>query len=154
VLTRAAVEGVISALLFAVLLSGLALLGVDVVPDDPMGVLAALAALWTAGLGLGLVNSVVGEMLPMLARVLRVMLTPLYILSGVMYPTLILPHPWRDWLLYNPLVHGVEAMRAAYMQGYHVPPSIDLSYTVAFGVAAMFFGLALHLRFQGRLIAR
>jgi len=154
VLMRAAVEGLVSALLFIALLAGLAFLGIDVVPYDAVGALAALSALWVAGLGLGLVNSVIGELLPLLARVMRVMLTPLYILSGVMYPTMIMPHPWRDWLLYNPLLHGVEGMRAAYMPGYHVPAEIDISYTAAFGAAAVFFGLALHLRYQSRLIAQ
>jgi capsular polysaccharide transport system permease protein len=154
VLVRAAIEGLVSALLFAIMLGGLALLGTDVAPDDPMRVLAALGALWLAGLGLGLINSVIGELLPDVGRMLRVLLTPLYILSGVMYPTVIVPHPLRDWLLYNPLLHAVEALRAAWMRGYRVPAEISLSYTMAFAIVAVFLGLALQVRFRTRLIAQ
>ena len=154
VLARAAVEGVLSAVLFIIVLAGLALFRVDVVPKDPLGVLLALGVLWMAGLGLGLVNSVIGELLPILARILRVLLGPLYILSGVMFPTLLVPHPWRDYLLYNPLLHGLESLRTAYIPGYHAPAEINLGYTFGFAVVVIFLGLALHLRYQGALIAK
>jgi capsular polysaccharide transport system permease protein len=154
VLARAAVEGVLAAVLFILVLAGLALLGVHVTPKDPLGVLMALGVLWMAGLGMGLVNSVIGELLPILARILRVLLGPLYILSGVMFPAALLPHPWRDYLLYNPLLHGLESLRTAYIAGYHAPAEVNLGYPFGFAVLAIFFGLALHLRFQGALIAK
>jgi capsular polysaccharide transport system permease protein len=66
----------------------------------------------------------------------------------VIYPTSILPPARREVLLVNPIVHGLEDLRVAFMPAYHIAPEISLGYLVAFAVVLIFLGLALHIHFR------
>ena len=99
-----------------------------VVPVDPLAVMQAMFGLWLLGMGFGLVNSVALELLPPLGAFFSLMLRPLYFLSGVMFPIMLIPYPYRDWLTLNPLVHGLEAMRLGFAPYYHVMPELNLGY--------------------------
>jgi capsular polysaccharide transport system permease protein len=154
VLVRAGVEGLVVLVITVLMLVGAGLLGYPVLPADPGGALAALVMLWMAGLGLGLVLSVAGHLVPELARIARLLTTPLYFLSAVLYPSVALPHGLREVLLANPFVHGLESLRRAFMPGYQVPPGLDLAYLAAFGLVTVCLGLALHVRYRTRLIAK
>ncbi|MBK8386803.1 MAG: hypothetical protein IPL11_14710 [Candidatus Accumulibacter sp.] len=61
-----------------------------------------------------------------------------------------LPPALREGMLFNPIVHGLEALRAAFLPHYHLVDKVDLSYLAAFAFA--FLGLALHVRFAHRLV--
>ena len=106
------------------------------------------------GLGFGLVFSVVGDLIPSLAPLVSIAMTPLYFMSAVMYPAYVVPQPYRDLLLFNPIIHGVESVRAGFFASYRIPPNISLEYVGFVGLAMVFLGLALHVRYQVRLIAR
>jgi capsular polysaccharide transport system permease protein len=152
VLVRAVLEGLLVLVLFLVMFAGGAMLKYATYPADLLGALQALGALWLAGLGLGLVLSVLGNLVAEFARMVRLLFTPLYFFSAVIYPTSILPQALRDVLLVNPIVHGLETLRVAFMPRYHVPPEIDLGYLVAFAGVLIFLGLALHIHFRVKLM--
>ncbi|MGH8640348.1 MAG: ABC transporter permease [Burkholderiales bacterium] len=152
VLARAVLEGLLVCVLFLVMLGGAGMLGYPIYPADPLGALRAVGALWLSGLGLGLVLSVLGNLVPELARMVRLLFTPLYFFSAVVYPSAMVPSTMRDALLVNPIVHGLESLRLAFMPAYRVPPGIDLGYLVAFAVVLIFLGLALHIRFKTQLM--
>jgi capsular polysaccharide transport system permease protein len=154
VLVRAALEGFLELFIFLVIFAALGLLGHTVVPADPARAIEALAVLWLLGSGLGLAASVAGKMIPEVSRVIRVLINPVYFLSSVFYPTALLPHFAREALLFNPLVHGIEALRAGFAPTYRVPPGIDLGYPLAVALALIFLGLAMHVCFQAELIER
>jgi capsular polysaccharide transport system permease protein len=152
ILVRAVLEGLLVCVLFLVMLGGAGMLGYPIYPADPLGALQAVGALWLAGLGLGLVLSVLGNLVAELARMVRLLFTPLYFFSAVVYPSAMIPPTMRDALLVNPIVHGLESLRLAFMPAYRVPPGIDLGYLVEFAVVAIFLGLALHIHFKSRLM--
>jgi capsular polysaccharide transport system permease protein len=64
------------------------------------------------------------------------------------------PHPYYDWLLFNPIIHGLESIRSAFAPEYHAIPELNLSYLYGFALGAVFFGLALHNHFATRLAAK
>jgi capsular polysaccharide transport system permease protein len=152
VLVRAALEGLLVSVLFLVIFAGGGVLEYPIYPADLLGALQALGALWLAGLGLGLVLSVIGNLVAEFARMVRLLFTPLYFLSAVVYPTAILPPAIRDVLMLNPIVHGLESLRVAFMPAYRVPSGIDLGYLVEFAVVMIFMGLALHIHFKSKLM--
>lgn len=154
VIARAGLESLIYCLVFAVVWTGAALLAFPVFPADPLGALAALGGLWVAGLGLALTLSVVANLSEQIARIVRLLMGPLYIFSAIIYPSAGVPPAMRDVLLLNPLVHGIESLRVAFMPEYKVPTGIDLAYLVQFGVLFVFMGLALHARFEEFLKTR
>ncbi|MBC7803471.1 MAG: ABC transporter permease [Candidatus Parcubacteria bacterium] len=152
VLVRAVLEGFIQMLVMLVILAGAGLLGFPVVPADPLGAVVALVVLWLLGLGFALIISVAGTLVPEIAHVTRLLINPIYFLSAVMYPSIILPHAMRDVFLLNPLVHAIESLRIAFMPAYQVPQGIDLAYPACFAVVLILLGLALHIRYQYDLI--
>jgi capsular polysaccharide transport system permease protein len=153
VLARTALEGLLVCVLFVVMFAGAGLLGYPIFPADPLGALAALIALWLTGLGFGLVFSVLGNLVTEFGRMVRLLLTPLYFFSAVIYPSARVPRALREVLLVNPIVHGLESLRVAFMPGYIVPTGISLGYLYSFAVALIFIGLALHLRYRTELTA-
>lgn len=154
VLVRAALEAVLVLLSALVLLLGLGLLDYKIVPQDFLLVMVSFAALWLAGLGLGLILSVAAELIPEAGKVAGMMFRPLYFLSGVMYPLSAIPPAYRDWLLLNPLVHGIESLRIGFFPQYHAIAGVSLAYLLGFALATVCLGLALHVRFAARLVTQ
>lgn len=154
VLVRAALEAFLYLMVGAALLAALGLCGIAVRPADPLRVFRSACTLWAFGLGLGLVLSAVGTLLPEGARLVRLAFTPLYFLSAVMYPASTLPHGLRRAVLLNPIPHGLEAMRSGYFAGYHGDSHVCLGYLAFWALAGTCLGLALHARFASRLRAQ
>lgn len=154
VLVRAALEGFVEIFILLLILTGIGILGYEVVPANPLAAIEALVVLWLFGLGAGLVVSVGGQLIPEIARAVRLLINPLYFLSAIFYPSEVLPHVIRQVVLANPLVHGIESLRAAFMPGYRVPPGLDLGYPLAVAVVLIFLGLALHVRYEAQLVAK
>lgn len=154
VLSRAALEGFLMLLVAIVLFAGAGLFGLDVIPADPLAVLQAFLGMWLIGLGFGLTGSVTTVLLPELGRVIVMAMTPLYFLSGVIFPVSRVPLPYREWLMLNPLAHGLEAARLGFAPYYQAVPELSMSYLYGFALVSIFFGLALHTRYAMRLATR
>ncbi len=154
VLVRAALEGLLYGLVFVVLLAACGLAGVDVWPRDPLQVLLAAALLWLLGVGLALSLATLGTLVPELGRIVSLFFAPLYFISAVMYPIASVPRPARDWLLLNPILHGLEAMRGGFFPAYRGQAYASLSYLLAWSLGSVLFGLALQRRFATRLVAQ
>lgn len=154
VLVRAALEGLLVIVITLILVGGSLLFGTDIIPEDPLRCLAGFFGLWLMGLGYGLITSVAINMIPESGKVLDMITAPLYMVSGVIFPLGQIPPPYQDWLLYNPLAHGVETVRAGVSGFYHHFPNLDLAYLYQCALFAVFLGLALHRRFEAKLIAQ
>jgi capsular polysaccharide transport system permease protein len=154
VLVRAVLEGFLMAVVTILLLIGAGLVGFANVPADPLAVVAAFSGLWLFGLGFGLVVSVANELTPELGRFISLLMQPLYFFSGVIFPLDALPSPYREWLLLNPVAHGLEGARLGFAPLYRAVPELSLPYLFGCAMVTVFFGLALHHRFAIRLAAR
>ncbi|MCS0630964.1 ABC transporter permease [Telluria mixta] len=153
VLVRAALEGFLNLLSAILILAGASLFHYNVLPDDPLLVMATVFALWLCGLGLGLILSAATKLVAELGKVVNILVTPLYFISGVMIPASTIPQPYRDYLLVNPFLHGLEILRGAYFAHYHPVSEASLAYVYGFALVTVFFGLSLHLRFSRQLVA-
>ncbi len=154
VLVRAVLEGVLMAVIAIILFAATALYGVLSFPADPMAVVGGFFGLWLYGLGYMLITSAAIVVQPELGRVMILALLPLYLVSGVMFPLTIIPPPYRDWLLINPVLHGVEATRAGFATHYQVSSELSIAYLYGCALIAIFLGLALHRYFARRLAAQ
>lgn len=154
VLVRAALEGFLMLLSSLMLLAGAGLAGFDVQPHDPLLAMAAFAGLWLCGVGVGLALSVFAELIPAISKLVNIAFIALYFISGVMVPALAIPQPYREWALLNPFLHGLEMLRAGFFRQFHAAPQAGLSYLYGFALTAVFFGLALHVRYARRMVAQ
>jgi len=149
---RAGLEGFLMLVISLLALASLSLLGHNVIPDAPLMVLVAVFGVWLIGLGFGLIVSVVEELVSELRHILGILMLPLYMISGVILPIETIAEPYREWLLLNPLVHGLELVRAGFSPYYHIVPNISLTYLYQFALVIVFLGLMLQRHFAARLV--
>lgn len=152
VLVRAVAEGLLMFVIILVLLGVAALFGVDVWPDQPLTALGTLLVLWMLGLGMGMVLSVPREFVSETENLVNLVMTPLFLASGIFIPIASIPQPYRDWLLLNPVGHALDILRLGFASHYQILPEINLGFPVAVALASIFLGLMLHRVYQTRLI--
>ncbi len=154
VLARCGLEALFMFVVAALILAALALWGAPAWPHDPIAVMEAALGLWLLGTGFGLVVSVVTDLVEELGNVIDMLMTPLYLLSGVMLPLMSVPLPHRNWLMFNPVAHGLEALRLGFAPLYHAVPELSLLYLYGWALTLVFLGLVLQVRFQQSMVAR
>ncbi|MFM9935468.1 MAG: ABC transporter permease [Novosphingobium sp.] len=151
---RAFLEGSMNLAATALLAGLTALWGHVLYPDFPLGMLQAFFGMWLLGLGFGMIVSATSSLVREIRLLLGVVLRPLYLLSGVMFPIASLAKPWREILMLNPAAHGVEMARMALSRGYQAVPETSPAYLFTFGGILVLVGLALQLRFATRIAER
>ncbi|BBB30260.1 ABC transporter permease [Neptunomonas japonica] len=154
VLIRCYLEGMLKSLVFLMFILVCSLIGIDLVPDDPLNALFIWAAIWLLGVGVGLTISVLDSLIPEVGKIIRILSLPLMIISGAMIPLNYLPHNLQQILLLNPIVHGIESLRLAFFSSYRSLPDINMLYLWGWGLGLVALGLMLHLRFEMRLKAQ
>lgn len=151
---RGVLEGIIMLATLAIAGFGLVLFGYDVMPDNPLRLVLSLFGLWLLGGGLGLVIAVIGELADEIHNVVGIIMLPLYFLSGVIFPLMIVPPQYRSYLMLNPIPHGLEGARSAMSSFYHAPPEVDLGYLYECVLVLFVVGLLLYRRFTRQVFAQ
>ncbi|WP_158774135.1 ABC transporter permease [Cobetia sp. L2A1] len=151
VLVRNALDGMIRTIIFLLFIAGGLMIGTDFRPDNGFQAIGGWLSLWLLGLGLGLVTSVLGTLVPEISKVIRMLNMPLLILSGVIMPLNQLPHYLLEYLMLNPIVHGLEYTRQGFFEGYQVVHGTDMIYFWAWTLSTLALGLLMHVRFKERL---
>jgi capsular polysaccharide transport system permease protein len=152
VFVRGLLEAVLMLMVSAILFGAVALWGHNVIPDDPLLVILGFTGLWLLGLGWGLITSVLCGLVDEISMLLGFVMMPAFLLSGVFMPISAIPQPYRDWVVLNPIVHGLEAVRLGFAPYYHAIPEYDLSYLFLCALILVFTGLILQRRFAERLV--
>jgi len=137
----------------ALILVGMAWVGLKVPFWDPFGVIAMMVILALMGLGLGMVLCVSTHYLPEAKTFVRLVFLPLYLLSGVIFPITIVPHEYLHFLLWNPLLHGIELVRGAFFDQYRVVQGISLLFVIMSTLVILFLGLAWYRNKRHELLA-
>jgi len=154
IFSRAFLESFLTILIAFIMFASSFLLGFGVFPIDPLLLMSAFLGLWLTGLGYGLITSVISELIPEFDKVLKVAMGPIYMLSGVIFPISNVPSPYREWLLYNPIAHGIETARSSISPYYHSFAGLDISYTFKWALISIYLGLVLHKRFAAQLVTK
>lgn len=154
ILVRAALEGTLKILVFVLLIVGAAAFEVYLFPANVLQAAYIWLTMWTLGLGVALVLSVPVTSVQETGKFVSMLTMPLYFLSGVMFPIQFLPLDLRQYLMYNPLLHGVELMRGAFFPHYQVMQGVNLQYVLFWALSSLLLGLMLQLRYKARLMAQ
>lgn len=151
VLVRCYLEGLLKSFIFVLFIIAGTLLEVNLLPAEPLEALFAWFSLWCLGLGAGLIFSALAGLVPEVGKILRIISMPLLIISGVIFPLNFLPHDLLVYVMWNPIVHGLEALRAAFFPMYRTVQGASLVYLWYWALGMITIGLILHLRFELRL---
>ncbi len=150
--THIILELVIYAIVFVVFMVGAGWFGFNVKPQDPLKVLLIFLMLGLFGTGLGAGACVLKASFPDIARLIPLLMRPLYFISGIFFAVEVLPANLQEWLLWNPLLHAFELIREAYF--YEINASRgDISYVLAWTVCSLFIGLLVFHVQRYRLVA-
>lgn len=151
-IARAVLEITIYSIVFVVFMVGAGWLGFDVSVHDPLAVMAVFITLGLFGLGLGALACVFVTFFPDAALIVPLAMRPLYFISGVIFSIERVPPEYRDYLLWNPVLHAMELIRAGYFQRIETPYG-DPLYLLWFTVASLFLGLLTFHLFRFRMVA-
>lgn len=150
-IARASVEAFSMFFISLTILGIAGLVGCNIIPKDPLTALVALVGLWLFGVGYGLVTSVGMRLVQDLGHIFQILMMPLYLISGVIVPVSSIPHPYQDWLLWNPLVHGLELVRLGFFPNYHTV-DVSFSYLYTWVLCSLALGMALYRGLETKLV--
>lgn len=150
-LARAIVEVLSAGLVILILALIFLAEGIDFVPFDIVGAYCAIGSAMLLGLGVGVINAVIAQAMPFWATGYSLSIIALWMASGVFFIPDSLPEAARYALSFNPILHSVTWMRAAYYEGYGIV-TLDRTYLISFAVISLFSGLMLERFARGRLL--
>ncbi|MCH8536364.1 MAG: ABC transporter permease [Alkalimonas sp.] len=154
IIVRSALEGTLKTIVFVLMVLGAAFLGMQIIPSDPLKVMVCWLVLWLLGFGLGLIFSVIATLVQEAEKVIRMLMFPLYFLSGVIIPVQFMPYSVQQYLLYNPIMHSIESMRYGFFQSYRSIEGIELLYPISFALVMICLGLMLQIRLKMKLMTQ
>lgn len=96
-------------------------------------VVAVYLALAATAFGIGLCLMVAGHRYQLVGKIVPILLRPLFIASGILFPLASIPQPLRPWISWNPILQAVEISRHAFTSNYPLDDAISLPYLLLFG---------------------
>lgn len=140
--SRFTLQFMTDALVSAVILFMIIELGGVAQPMNIAGMIEAAGAAAVLGLGIGAINIVMFARSPLYEQIFGIVNRPLFMISGVFFLPESLPNPFRDLILYNPLVHIIMWFRGALYPEYRAD-GLDTGYVIEFALVCFVVGLAL-----------
>jgi capsular polysaccharide transport system permease protein len=119
-------------------------------PGNILRMLEALSLLALFGFGIGLISAVIITHIASWQNVFRMLMTPMLFLSGIFYSLDSLPSHLREYLAWNPVLHGVEMFRSGYYANYRAP-DFDVFYLLFCSLFVTFLALAMERTMRGRI---
>jgi capsular polysaccharide transport system permease protein len=151
-LTKAMAHAIIEAVVFVLVLTGLALLGFSVLPQRPVELVGVLLLTVLLAFGLGLLFAAISSIIPDMRAVIKILFLPLYFISGILIPVTRFPDGWAQWMAINPVLHVVELSRLSGLGAYQPTQYLSLGYVVALALVSTTVGLMLYrLRYLARV---
>lgn len=151
VFVRCFIEGTLNSFVFLLFILASLLLEFSLIPYNPIGALLVWVSMWLLGFGGALIVSASSILIPETKKIMPVIMMPLLLISGVIFPLNFLPAEMLHYLLYNPLVHGIEIIRSYFFIHYQPVKGVSFMYFYSWVLGALALGLILHLRYEKRL---
>lgn len=123
-----------------VVMCGLTAINGVIMLTDPATIGAAWVSLVFLSAGFGFLGCWLGSAFPVWPKIWAVLLRPLVLLSGVFFLIDEIATPYREWLLWNPLVHIIARLRGG-IYGFYNADYASLGFVTATGLACLFVGL-------------
>jgi capsular polysaccharide transport system permease protein len=151
-IAKALAHLVIQAVVFSIVLTGLALLGFHVLPQRPIELGAVLVLTSILAFGLGLIFAAISSLIPDARPTIKVLFMPLYFVSGILLPVTRFPDEWVQWMAINPVLHVVELSRLVSVEHYAPTKFLSTTYVTGFALITTAVGLMLYrLRYLARV---
>lgn len=142
-IARTTLECVIYFIVYVFLMLIVAWFGLlDGISNIPL-LLLVWFSMWIFSFGVSLIMMVLGHLSGEVGKIVSVLFSFLYFASGIIFPIQIIPEPYRQYLLWNPLVHAFETARYAVNDHYPIY-DIDFIYFIKSILVVTVLGLLLY----------
>ena len=149
-LARILLEMALAFVVLTILLVSFIYAGFTVTLRDPIEVLQGVGFLIVLGAGLGMLACVLSARMPDATRFIPIAMAPLFFLSGVFFHINTVPDPYRDWLMWNPILHGIEMIRDGFFST-HRQGNADAGYLAMTAFPTFCAGLFVFRIYRRRL---
>ena len=150
-IARVILEGIIIAAAMIVVLGGLAYFGFTFRLGSVLRAIEVFLLMTLFSFGFGLFLATISPFFQDFKKIVPVVLQPLFFISGIFFSVNSLPESLLPYLLWNPILHGVELGRASLFEGYQ-SDHVSLSYLYLSALFSITLGLMLFRRFRIRLV--
>ncbi|ONG41684.1 polysialic acid transporter [Alkanindiges hydrocarboniclasticus] len=140
VIARVLLEGILYFIVFFIFLFALVYAGDEISFSNIPALLGCWLILLIFSLGFSLIMAVLGDLSEELAKFVKSFFFILYFLSAVMYSVNTIPVQYHVYILWNPIVHGLEYMRHTINPDYSIN-FISLRYLIYSTIIVLFVGL-------------
>ncbi len=120
-ITRLFIEFATHIVVYVLIMSAMAWIGYDVWPEDLLSLLLATLLLTLIGTGLGLMLCSAMSHWEDTPKVLQMVMTPMFFVSGIFFCATMVPQQYWYLLTWNPIFHVTELSRDAYFASYTTP---------------------------------
>lgn len=127
------------------------LLGHQAVPADLLTCATAVLLLWILAIGVGAVGMVLSELFPSYRAFYDALVRLLYFASGIYFSPLAMPDWVRSWLVWNPILQGIDLFRSGFFPQYE-PHWLDVNYLLLWAIAAIGIGFAMERSLRGKMV--
>lgn len=114
-------------------------------------IIQAFVLMGAIGIGTGVMNAFMFTRFPIWQRSWSVMMRPMFIISGIFMLPESIPQPYRDIMMYNPLVHPIGLMRRGFYSSYDAA-DISVLYVICFSGVTLLIGLVFLKRYHRDLL--
>jgi capsular polysaccharide transport system permease protein len=87
-------------------------------PRDFFGIVCAILLTLYLGLAYGFINALISHLFHFWTYAFNVLFPAVWLSSGILFNPQTIPSPYREFLMYNPLLQCVEYIRYSYYEGY------------------------------------
>jgi capsular polysaccharide transport system permease protein len=114
----------------------------EAVPHEPLAVIEASILAIGIGLGVGMINIVIQSYFHNWMAIFGFCTVPLWFFSGIWFLPEQVPQPFREYMLYNPVLHVVLKFRTGFYSNYS-SFYLDTAYAINVAVLLLATGFAL-----------
>lgn len=153
IITRVVIESATFIVVYIIILSAMAWLGLDVFPNDLLALIAASVLLLILGVGLGLLLCSAVTFWKDTGKVVQIVMRPMFFISGIFFTATMVPTQYWYLFSWNPIFHILELSRDAFFITYTTPIG-DWRFVSEISLGTFCLGLMTFKLCRHRLIAR
>ena len=121
IITRLMIELATFFIVYMIILSVMAWLGLDVWPQDLLALITASFLLMSLGFGIALCMSSALLYWRDANKLLSMVMTPMFFISGILFCATMIPAKYWYLFSWNPIFHAIELSRDAFFASYTTP---------------------------------
>lgn len=140
ILARFMLNFLTGTMVFCIVMTGIVFFVDARVTLDIFPVIIGLSLAASLGLGVGMVNCLLGGLFPIWLNIWSIVSRPLFLASGVLFVLEDMPRSVQSILWWNPLIHATGLVRMGFYSTYN-PTYISLPYVWGVALVLIFLGL-------------